>query len=483
MQRSVPMLAVAVAIFLGGLVVVLVGSSIHATRSFIDESARVATRDQALHELERLLGHLEDAEDAGRGYLLTSQPEYLAGFHRALESCSERYGRLLALTTTNRAEAEAAIALRPLIDARLDHLRRGIEAVERDPQQTRDPAQAADGQALMDRLRARIAQLHVDESAALARDDADVRRLAALSERLGWGGGALALATIAASIVALRQQWRAREEADRAVRAANERLEQQVDERTSELAQANERLRQQARELGQANEELEAFSSTVSHDLRAPLRVVEGLARLVRKRAGAEVAGRVGEDLAMLESNTRKMRTLVDDLLSFSRLGRSAVQRATVDLRALVGECWSALALERSGRRVELEVGDLPPCSGDLALLRQVLMNLLANAIKYTRPRETARVEVGGTVDGQHVHCWVRDNGVGFDMGEAPRLFNVFSRLHGDDQFEGTGTGLAIVRRIVERHGGRVWAESAVDRGAVIHFTVPRAAEEPEARS
>jgi signal transduction histidine kinase len=459
--RSFPVPALLAALLLTLLVAALVVSSIRTTRAFIAQSARVAVRDDALHELERLLGHLEDAEDANRGYLLTADDDYLDAYQRAEAACGEHYGRLLALTVSDPERASRAEALRPLIDARLAHLRRGIALMAHDPRVARADMEKGEGKALMDRLRAEIDAFHRDESGALTRDDADVRHLAALSETLDWSGGSLALATIAAATLALQQQWRARSDAEQRVRDANERLERQVEERTAELARANQ--------------ELESFSSTVSHDLRAPLRVIEGLSRLVRKRAGAEVDQRIGGDLELLEGNVRKMRALVDDLLAFSRLGRGGVELAPVAMRALVDECWAALALERGDRRVELVTRELPTCRGDAALLRQVLMNLLGNAIKYTRPREAARIEVGGAREGELVRYTVRDNGVGFDMGSSSRLFEVFSRLHGDDQFEGTGIGLATVRRIIDRHGGRIWAEGAVDRGAAFHFTLPAA--------
>jgi signal transduction histidine kinase len=459
--RSLPVPALLAALLLTLLVAALVASSIRTTRAFIAQSARVTVRDQALHEVERLLGHLEDAEDANRGYLLTAEDDYLATYQKAEAACGEHYGRLLALTASDPERASQAEALRPLIDDRLERLRHGIVLMGHDPRVARADMEKGEGKALMDKLRVEIDAFHRDESAALARDDADARRLGMLSEALDWSGGSLALATIIAASLALQQQWRARGEAELRVRDANERLERQVEERTAELARANQ--------------ELESFSSTVSHDLRAPLRVIEGLSHLVRKRAGPDVGERIGHDLELVESNVRKMRALIDDLLAFSRLGRSGVELAPVAMRALVEECWDALALERGERRIELVLGELPMCRGDAALLRQVLMNLLGNAVKYTRPRELARIEIAGAREGESVRYTVRDNGVGFDMGYASRLFEVFSRLHGEEQFEGTGIGLATVRRIVDRHGGKIWAEAAVDRGAAFHFTLPGA--------
>lgn len=239
----------------------------------------------------------------------------------------------------------------------------------------------------------------------------------------------------------------------------NAQLEQKVAERTRELAHTVE-------QLGAANQELESFSYTVSHDLRAPLRAIDGFSRILVDEHGEQLQGEARRYLQIVRDNTRHMGQLIDDLLTFSRLSRQELRTDEVDLRELVDEAWRELEPFRAGRRVELRVGELPCVHGDPRLLHLVCTNLLGNALKFTRTRDPAVIEIGShNGDGCPV-CYVKDNGVGFDMRYADKLFGVFQRLHRADQFEGTGVGLATVARIVHRHGGRVWAEAVPDQGA-----------------
>lgn len=232
-------------------------------------------------------------------------------------------------------------------------------------------------------------------------------------------------------------------------------------------------LKDHERRLESANKELEAFSYSVSHDLRAPLRAIGGFSRIIAEdhAAGLDPEGR--RLFGRIIANSERMGRLIDDLLAFSRLGRQELNRADVDMTALAARAARQCADAEPERSVRLELGVLPPARGDAAMLFQVWTNLLSNAWKYTRPRVDAVVEIGGAVeDGADVY-WIKDNGVGFDPRHAGKLFGVFSRLHGADEFEGTGVGLALVRRVVERHGGRVSAHGAVGAGAEFRFTLP----------
>jgi signal transduction histidine kinase len=251
------------------------------------------------------------------------------------------------------------------------------------------------------------------------------------------------------------------------LRRLNERLEQRVRDRTAELADQAERLKE-------ANAELEAFSYSVSHDLRAPLRTVDGFARMLSLDYGDALDDDGRRYLEKVRSGAQNMGHLIDGLLSFSRLQRQALVRGGVEMGALVRAVWEDLDGERGERRVELRVEHLPPATGDPRLVRQVLANLLGNAIKYTSHREDATVHVRAVtdVDGQVVYE-VRDNGVGFDMRYADQLFKVFQRLHRREDYEGTGIGLALTARIVRRHGGRIWAEAEPGVGAAFRFTLP----------
>lgn len=254
----------------------------------------------------------------------------------------------------------------------------------------------------------------------------------------------------------------ARKEAEAEVRSLNVGLEARVAERTSQLEAAIH--------------ELEAFSYSVSHDLRAPLRAIDGFSRIVWEEYAGQIDEEAREYLRLVRDNTRHMGQLIDDLLAFSRLSRHPIQMQEVSMEALVRRALEDAAGERAGRVVELNVAPLPPCTGDPALLMQVWANLIANALKYTRNRPAARVAIGSRqLDGETVYS-ISDNGVGFDMRYAHKLFGVFQRLHRAEEYEGTGVGLAIVQRVIHRHGGRVWAEAEPGRGASFFFALPAGA-------
>ncbi len=237
------------------------------------------------------------------------------------------------------------------------------------------------------------------------------------------------------------------------------------------------RVAERAGALQAANRELEAFSYSVSHDLRAPLRGVNGFARVLAEELGPAAGTEPLRLLGLIQQNALHMGQLIDDLLAFSRAGRAELRSERTDLAALAVSVFDELA-PAMGRRAELSVGALPQASADPALVRQVLQNLLSNALKYSAGRANPRVELSGRVEGREAVYTVADNGVGFDMRYADKLFGVFQRLHSARDFEGTGVGLALVRRIVERHGGRVWAEGRVGEGATFHMALPLA-EEP----
>lgn len=238
-------------------------------------------------------------------------------------------------------------------------------------------------------------------------------------------------------------------------------------------------LRKNREALVAANKEMEAFSYSVSHDLRAPLRHVSGFVQLLQSNAKGKLDETGMRYLEVIAGAGKKMGDLIDDLLSFSRTGRAQMHLEPVPLGPLVDECRRELEPEMQGREIEWKIGELPEVAADRALLRQVLANLLGNAVKYTGKREIAHIEVSAKTEGEEIIVCVRDNGAGFDMKYVEKLFGVFQRLHTDEEFEGTGIGLANVHRIISRHGGRAWAEGEMDKGASFCFSLPvRPAEE-----
>jgi len=278
-------------------------------------------------------------------------------------------------------------------------------------------------------------------------------------------------------------QVRVAEEGVQRMKLYNERLVAKLEERNRELErmrdelhQANEsleaRVRERTTELEAANQQLESFAFFVSHELRSPLRAIEGFSSILREDYAGSASAEGKRMFIAIERNTARMGRLIEDLLRFSRLTREPVLTQTFDMVSLVHSALAELRPQWEPRKVEIVVGDLPAAMGDESLLKQVLLNLLNNALKFTRPRDKARVEIGSQhVDGEWLY-FIRDNGIGFDMSQADRLFNAFERLHTDAQFEGSGIGLEIVQNIIRRHGGRVWAESAPDQGATFFFVL-----------
>jgi light-regulated signal transduction histidine kinase (bacteriophytochrome) len=259
--------------------------------------------------------------------------------------------------------------------------------------------------------------------------------------------------------------------------AQHHRIEQALRERAEENSQSKAELEdlvwKQTKDLQAATKELEAFSYSVSHDLRAPLRHINAFIYLLEKSLRDDISDESRERLQVVASAAEHLGHLVDDLINLSRVGRQELRKIPVPLDSLVAEAKNHLRDEVAGRKVDWEIGNLPVVHGDPIALRQVFVNLLSNALKYSTPRARATIEIGcHAADGETV-CFVRDNGVGFNMDHVSRLFGVFQRLHSEREFEGTGIGLAIVRRIIQRHGGRVWAEGAVDRGATFFFSLP----------
>lgn len=236
--------------------------------------------------------------------------------------------------------------------------------------------------------------------------------------------------------------------------------------------QLEEKVRQRTRELEIVNKELEAFSYSVSHDLRTPLRAISGYSMMLKEDYGSKLDAEGARIIDNIVSNTKMMGQLIDDLLTFSKMARLETMYESVDMNRLVQRCLEDLTNEQSGHVIT--AAPLPACSGDVTMLRQVWFNLLGNAIKYSFKKEKPKIEIGAIDDpGFHVY-YVKDNGAGFDMKYANKLFGVFQRLHRQDEFEGTGLGLALVKRIISKHGGEIWADASPNKGATFYFSVPK---------
>jgi K+-sensing histidine kinase KdpD len=284
-----------------------------------------------------------------------------------------------------------------------------------------------------------------------------------------------------ALIVASFSAVRRRIEGD--LRQARDHLQAEVEQRKrreDEIRKLNNELVKRARDLETSNNELESFAYSVSHDLRAPLRHVVGYSELLQRQASSLLDEKSRRFMQTILESAKRMGNLIDDLLAFSRIGRAETKNTLVSLDQLVKEVVAEIGQDTTGRDIVWKIHPLPGCYGDRSMLKLVIFNLLSNAAKFTRKRAQAEIEIGCVDAANEVEVFVKDNGAGFDMQYVDKLFGVFQRLHLPEEFEGTGIGLATVRRIIHRHGGEVRAEGGVDQGATLYFSLPKAQDAAE---
>ncbi len=413
-------------------------------------------RDTRSYELIQVLRDIDvvtdEAEKHLRRYLVTGEPTYLDNYREVVKHKATLLMEIKDFARGSMDQEERVEQLSQAMDrqfaaqaAAIAKLAEGgIKAVKKtalDGPAKQEIAEIHRIVAAMDRHERETLRLRVRESAAQTR-----KTIALLA------AGALLQLVLLASVYYL--------------------IRHDLTERRRVAAE----LKRHSAMLEAANKELESFSYSVSHDLRAPLRHIDGYAALLRKAMADSMNEKAARYLDTISTSAKQMGQLIDDLLVFSRMGRQEMFHTTVDLAQLVSMVRDDLRLDLHGREISWTIGALPSVPGDPAMLRQVFMNLIANAVKFTRTRPVAEIAIGvDRLTPTEVVIFVRDNGVGFDMRYASKLFGVFQRLHRADEFEGTGIGLANVRRIVHRHGGRTWAEGAPDRGATFYVALPTA--------
>lgn len=389
-----------------------------------------------------------------RGFLLTGDPTVLARRDAAFTEGAWRAGSLIEATQRHPDSMALVRRLRTALSRRYGYMRamsdvatrEGLEAARRGFQ--RHGSGSADG--IMQTLRS----LRTQQRATLQSSIRDADRQARRFRIVLIFGTVASLALLALTVSMLYRQLR-----------RTQRLGLQLERAHREQAS-------KALELERSNRELEAFSYTISHDLRAPLRHIGGYAQMLQEDAADQLTPDMRRYLDAITDSSRRMGALIDDLLAFSRLGRKPIERSAVDMSRLIEQVLHELRMD--GIATTVDVGALPPASADPMLMRQVWLNLLSNAMKYSRNRGAdATVQVTGERDERKVRYRVRDNGVGFDMRYADKLFGVFQRLHTDEEFEGTGVGLAIVQQIVHRHGGHIRADAMPGQGACFTFELP----------
>lgn len=456
--------------------------------------SRVAT-DRAWQgrvDVARLYGLVVEAESAIRGYLLGNDPALLDHHQRVRADVAEVLARLQAASPAAQARNRLP-QLRALIDARLEAL--DAVLVSQTNSGLNSPemmVHVARGAEAMQALRAEMDGLRQQQEELLAaraeRSSVARRRVNTVvltGAGIGLIGGLAAAflfttgVTRRLDVVAGNMHRLAQREPLLPVPAARDeigRLAADAAHADRLLSERDAQLDQRMRELETLTRELEAFSYSVSHDLRAPLRHIVGFASMLEKSSSDALTDQQRRYLRTIVGAAATMGRLIDDLLAFSRTARTELQVAPVDVSTVVGDVQRRLTQELNGRAIDWIVHPLPRVSGDRALLRVVFDNLMANAVKYSRTRDRSRIEIGAQPGdrGESV-IFVRDNGVGFDMQYQDKLFGVFQRLHSSDDFEGTGIGLATVRRIVTRHGGRAWAEGRPGEGATFYVALPAA--------
>jgi len=469
-----------------------IGSILYRNTSEQAQEARWLSHTyDALAKIQELLLRITEGETARRGFIMSGDGgQFLTPYSNAVERVYTAFGELRALTADNPLQQRTCDALQPLLQQRFAVDSECI-AFPRKPE-TDASVQLCLTEKGQEPIRILIAQMDLAERVSLQQrrnaSEANVRR----TQQIALGGFFAGSIMLGWAFVLLARENRRRRGAEEASSKANQALELSVRQRTGQLADALEAHRQAEQEikklneelekrvvertvqLENANKELEAFSYSVSHDLRAPLRHIDGFAEMLRDDASAVLGERSRRYLETISTSAKRMGTLIDDLLVFSRMGRVEMRQTRFPMDRLVNEVLKEMAGQFKGREIEWDIDSLPEVWADRAMLRQVWVNLLSNAVKFTQPRERAKIQIGCTrTSERELQFSVRDNGVGFEMQYAGKLFGVFQRLHHPEEFGGTGIGLANVRRIVHRHGGRTWAEAKINEGASFYFAVP----------
>jgi len=429
--------------------------------------------NEVLSVVEHLLEHTTAAESRQRRFIISRDDRDLEGMRGEMAMASEAVTALIELTKANPHQQDLVQELSGQVATRLQYLEHGVSLAQHNQLDLDKPRPSlGPGIKAMAQVVELCRTLETTQKDILALRHSQMTQLegSAFLTIIG-----LVIAGIIANLVArsvIQRSFARRQVLEDRLSEANRDLERQVAARTMELSS-------QARRLSEANVELESFSYSVSHDLRAPLRSIDGFSQLLI-RSLPDLDPESARRLGLIRQAASRMNQLITDLLAFSKIGRTELTRCAIDMPALVQACYEELAPARLDRAIAFHCApDLPGCQADPALLKQVVLNLLANAIKYTARSAAPAISVSWCTTAippsgsapQSAYC-VADNGAGFDMAYYSRLFGVFQRLHEPSDFEGTGVGLAMVKRIVERHGGMIWASGTVGAGASFYFTL-----------
>lgn len=428
----------------------------------------VTHTNQVMERLDAVLADATQAESAQRGYIITGDQGYLEPFRNAVELANQEEQQVRAMTVDNAAQQRAMDGLERLLAEKFDGLEQAIETRQAGGLAAASVAvsRVSDGPRT-EQIRLAIASMREEEERLLAQRSKvweDSRRV---TRGLIFGGNGLALLFLILAGVTVQQEMAQRKGAEDEVRRANQELEERVDERTAELGR-------RAEELARSNSELEQFAYVASHDLQEPLRMVASFTQLLGKRYADKLDDDGRDFIHYAVDGANRMQNLISDLLSFSRVGTREIVFEPTSCDFVLNRALGNLALTIKESAAEITRGALPQVMGDAKQLSQVFQNLIANAIKF-RGDKPPKVEIEAEADRDNWKISVRDNGIGISPNQASRIFVIFQRLHTRTEYPGTGIGLSICKKIVERHGGRIWMEGSLGGGSTFFFTLPAA--------
>jgi signal transduction histidine kinase len=421
---------------------ILVGLGVYAylnSLKLIDSSRQVLHTDEVLFHSQQVLSAMVDMETSQRGYTITGDSAFLDPYNQSVLSIHNQIDELVELTSNSPEQVKRINHTKELILAKMEFSKEAILERNNSFEQSREFIKGMRGKILMDSIRKSIASIQrIEKENLLERERMTERRIN------DFRFTQITLLTI--TIIVLLGVFIS-VNFNLSVRIAAEK---------------------KATEL---NKELEAFTYSVSHDLRAPLRSVDGYSKILKEDYSNLLDEEGARVINVIQGNARRMGNLIDDLLEFSRVGRKEMSRSTVNMEEIV----YAIVREMEGAgNIEFKISQIHSSQVDVNMIRQVWINLISNAVKYSSQKSNVKIEISSSITEKEVWYSVKDNGVGFDMQYVHKLFNVFQRLHKIQEFEGTGVGLAIVKRIINRHGGNVYAEGRINEGAIFHFTIPQ---------
>jgi signal transduction histidine kinase len=427
-------------------------------RSFIETSRLVSHTNEVLFQIERVLSISIDLETGKRGYLLTGNEKLLEPNLRARQIVHEQINGLRKLTADNVNQQRRIQQLRSLVDENIEMSVKGVHERKLAMLHKQD-YKFLDDKFIMARIRGLIEEMQKEENNLLK------QRMEVNNNEMGRFNIAF-LCLVSSIVVILIILFFTIKYHVNALNTSQIVLVKQ----NLEIENLNKNLSSNLSQLESSNKELEAFTYSVSHDLRAPLRSISGYAKILNEDYGSGLDEEGKKVIDIVVRNASKMGNLIDDLLDFSRFGKKEMIKSRINMSEMV----RLISNDLNTHRAEVVVMDLEPTVVDVTMIKQVWINLISNAFKYSRNKEKIRIEIGSDHNGEEDVFFIKDNGIGFDMRYVHKLFGVFQRLHKVHEFEGTGVGLAIVQRIIQRHGGKVWAEGKVNEGAVFYFSIPK---------